>query len=89
MLAELGRRADAALERGTDAVTEAVHVTGLHVRRIAGVMSEAVGRLRREAHDLAWDYQDVVTEMRRPVSHDETPSDHSDRPALRLVAPDD
>ena len=46
MLAELGRRADAALRRGTDAVGEAVHATVLHARRIVGAVSVAAFRVR-------------------------------------------
>jgi hypothetical protein len=66
MFAELGRRADAALRRGTDAVGEALHVTVLHARRVAGAVSVAAFRVKREAEDLVWDYQDVAADLRRP-----------------------
>jgi hypothetical protein len=94
MLAELGRRADAALTRGSDAVHEAVHATVLHVRRIAGAVSVAVTRVRRETQDLAWDYKDVAADMRRPAdgaprrSEVQTPRDEG-RPVLRVVGSDD
>lgn len=66
MFAELGRKADAALKRGTDAIGEAVHATVVHVRRIAGAVSTAAVRVKRETQDLAWDYQDVAADLRRP-----------------------
>lgn len=65
MLAELGRRADLALTRGTGAAHEAAHVTVLHLRRIVGALSQAVLRVKREAEDLVWDYQDVAADLRR------------------------
>jgi hypothetical protein len=55
MLTELGRRGDVALTRGTDAAHEAVHATVLHLRRIVGAVSVALGRVTREAQDLVWD----------------------------------
>lgn len=65
MLAELARRADVALERGTDVAYEGVHATVLHLRRIAGAVSMALVRVTREAEDLVWDYQDVAGDLRR------------------------
>jgi hypothetical protein len=94
MLAELGRRADAALTRGSDAVQEAVHATVLHVRRIAGAVSVAVTRVRRETQDLAWDYKDVAADLRRPADGAprrdaaETPREEG-RPVLRVVGSDE
>ena len=67
MLAELGRKADAALSRGTDVANEAVHVTDLHLRRIVGAVSVALARVTREARDLAWDYRDLAADLRRPA----------------------
>lgn len=74
MLAELGRRADVALTRGTDAAHEAAHVTVLQVRRIAGALAEAVLRVKREADDLVWDYQDVAADLRREDSAVDAPT---------------
>lgn len=65
MLAEVGRRADVALVRATDVVHEAAHTTVLHLRRIVGALSAAVVRVKREAEDLVWDYQDVARDLRR------------------------
>jgi|EndMetStandDraft_7_1072992.scaffolds.fasta_scaffold902087_2 hypothetical protein len=94
MFAELGRRADAALRRGTDAVHEAVHATVLHARRIVGTVAVAASRVKHETEDLVWDYQDVATELRRPdddkPKHAEVQS--SERPTpprLRVVGSDD
>jgi hypothetical protein len=86
MLAELGRRGDAALTRGADAANQAVYATVLHLRRIVGAVSVAVTRVTREAHDLAWDYQDVAADLRRPARAEGTPSDQAElRPALRVL----
>jgi hypothetical protein len=65
MLAEIGRRADFALTRATDVVHEGAHATVLHLRRIVGALSVAVVRVKREAEDLVWDYQDVAGDLRR------------------------
>jgi hypothetical protein len=88
MLAELGRRGDAAAARGTDAVREAVHATALHVRRIVGAVSVALTRVTREAQDLVWDYQDVASDLRRPADDAGDAENHSPRgrPHLRLLA---
>jgi hypothetical protein len=51
MLAEMGRRADDALTRGTDVAHETVDATLLHLRRIVGAVSGAVIRVKREAQD--------------------------------------
>ena len=86
MLAELGRRGDAALTRGTDAANEAVYATVLHLRRIIGAVSVALTRVTREAQDLAWDYQDVAADLRRPARDEDTPSHQAElRPALRVL----
>jgi hypothetical protein len=82
MLTELGRRADSALTRGTDAAHEAVRATALHLRRIVGAVSLALGRVTREAQDLVWDYQDVASDLRR---HSVAEEPQIDRPALRVV----
>jgi hypothetical protein len=83
MLTELGRRGDVALTRGTDAAHEAVHATVLHLRRIVGAVSVALGRVTREAQDLVWDYRDVASDLRRRSDHVEP---QSERPVLRLVS---
>jgi hypothetical protein len=90
MFAEWGRTADAALARGADAAHEALHATVLHLRRIAGAVSVALGRVKREAHDLVWDYQDVATDLRRPEpqTKEPTPMPQAERPALRVVNSD-
>jgi hypothetical protein len=83
MLTELGRRVDVALTRGTDAAHEAVHATVVHLRRIVGAVSVALGRVTREAQDLVWDYQDVASDLRRRSDPAEP---QSERPVLRLVS---
>jgi hypothetical protein len=91
MLADLGRGADAAITKGADAAREAVHATVLHLRRIAGALSEAVGRVSRETQDLVWDYRDVASDLRRPERDPEgasTPADRPERPVLRVVNSD-
>jgi hypothetical protein len=94
MLAELGRRVDAALMRGTDAAHEAVHATVLYLRRIVGAVSGAATRVTHETRDLAWNYQDVATDLRRPNAvRTQTPQDQlprqNVRPALRVVGSDE
>ena len=90
MLGELGRRADAALTRGTDAAHEAGHATVVHLRRIVGAVSVALTRVTKETRDLAWNYQDVAADLRRPsdagtqVHQDEVPQENA-RPVLRVV----
>ena len=82
MLIELGRTVDVALTRGADAAHEAVHATVLHLQRIVGAVSVALGRVTREAQDLVWDYQDVASDLRRRSDPAEP---QSERPVLRLV----
>ena len=94
MLAELGRRADAALTRGTDAAHEAAHATAVHLRRIVGAVSVAVTRVTKETRDLAWNYQDVAADLRRPSdtgtrAHQRELSQENVRPALRVVGSDE
>ncbi len=93
MFAELGRKADAACKRGTDAIGEAVHATVVHVRRIVGAVSTAAIRAKRETQDLAWDYQDVVEDLRRPGDVATPPHrverPEEGRPRLRVVGSDD
>lgn len=95
MLAELARRGDAALTRGTDAGHEAVHATVHHLRRMVGAVSGALARVTREARDLAWDYQDVAAELRRPADDGGKPSapgefpQERSRPMLRVLRPDE
>lgn len=82
MLTKLGRRVDVALTRGTDAAHEAVHVTVVHLRRIVGAVSVALGRVTREAQDLVWDYQDVASDLRR---RSDSAEPQSERPVLRVI----
>jgi hypothetical protein len=82
MLTELGRKGDVALTRGTDAAHEAVHATVLHLRRIVGAVSVALGRVTREAQDLVWDYQDVASDLRR---RSESAEPQNQRPVLRVI----
>lgn len=72
MLADLGRRVDIVLMRATDTAHEAVHATVVHLRRIVGSVSVALGRVTREAQELAWDYRDVATDLRRPADNGPT-----------------
>ena len=94
MFAELGRRVDAALRRGTDAVGEGIHATVLHARRIVGAVAGAATRVTRETRDLAWDYQDVASDLRRPREEEprrdevESPPQEG-RPRLRVVGSDE
>ena len=85
MLAQLGRRADVAITRGIDAAQEGVHATAVHLRRIVGAVSVAVARVTREARDLAWDYQDVASDLRRPGVDEQRPVQPVGRPALRVL----
>jgi len=82
MLTELGRRVDVALTRGTDAAHEAVHATVVHLRRIVGAVSVALGRVTREAQDLVWDYQDVASDLRR---RSDSAEPQRERPVLRVI----
>jgi hypothetical protein len=52
------------LERATDVAFEAVNATAVHLRRIVGFVSTALGRAVREVADLAWDYQDLAGDLR-------------------------
>jgi hypothetical protein len=79
MLAELARRADVALERGTDVAYEGARATVVHLRRIAGAVSMALARVTREAEDLVWDYQDVAGHLRR------SPRTRTDMPDVGVV----
>ena len=94
MLAALWRTADAALTRGTDAAHDAAHVTVLYLQRIAGAVSGAVTRVTNETHDLAWNYQDVAADLRRPNAvRTQTPQGQlprqNVRPPLRVVGSDE
>jgi hypothetical protein len=44
---------------------EALNATAIHVRRIVGLISVAVGRSAREVRSLLWDYQDLAGELHR------------------------
>ncbi len=89
MLAQWGRKADAALTRATDAAHEAVHATALYVRRIVGAVTTAASRVAKESGDLVWNYQDVAADLRRPgektASTEAAPVERPQRPTLRVV----
>lgn len=94
MLGELGRKADAGLRRGTDAVVEAAHATVVHTQRIAAAVTGAATRIAREAKDLVWNYRDVAADLRRPTDraprHDEVETKEEPvRPVLRVVGSDE
>lgn len=68
------------LERATDVAFEAVNATAIHLRRIVGLVSAALGRVAQEVADLVWDYQDLVGDLRqsdrgRDGLHDADPID--------------
>jgi hypothetical protein len=44
----------------------------LHLRRIVGALSVAVVRVKREAEDLVWDYQDVAVICGGPMAPAQT-----------------
>jgi hypothetical protein len=94
MFAELGRRADAALAAGAGAAHSAAHATVLYLRRIVGAVSGAVTRVAHETQDLAWNYQDVAADLRRPPGeakqgHQGELAAETGRPVLRVVNSDD
>ncbi|OBJ50925.1 hypothetical protein [Mycobacterium sp. 1423905.2] len=64
IIADIGRGAEVAVTRGADVVHQVLDTTVLHVRRIVGALTQTLTRVAREAHDLAWDYQDVAGELR-------------------------
>jgi hypothetical protein len=53
------------LDRATDVAFEAVNVTAMHLRRIAGLVCTALARAVQEVEDLVWDYQDLAGDLRR------------------------
>ncbi|GFG62565.1 hypothetical protein MKUB_00550 [Mycobacterium kubicae] len=63
MFANLGRGAEVAVARSAFAVHQVLDTTVLHLRRIAGAVSETLTRVTREARDLAWDYQDMAADL--------------------------
>ncbi len=71
---EIGRVADVAFD--------AVDATITRMVRVVGFVSTAVARAAREISDLAWDYQDLAGDLRRPEP--ESKAD-SRRPQLRLL----
>jgi hypothetical protein len=67
-------------ERATDVVFEAVNATAMHLRRIVGFVSTALGRAAQEVADLVWDYQNLAGDLRQFVPsrnglHDADPTD--------------
>lgn len=52
-----------AVARSAFAVHQVLDTTVLHLRRIAGAVSETLTRVTREARDLAWDYQDMAADL--------------------------
>lgn len=55
---------EAELSRVAVFAVEAVNLTALRVRRIVGLLHTAAGRAKREAADLAWDYQELAGRVR-------------------------
>ena len=53
------------LDRAADVALEAVNATAMHLRRIVGLISAALGRVVQEVADLAWDYEDLAGDLRR------------------------
>jgi hypothetical protein len=53
------------LDRATDVAFEAVNATAMHLRRIVGLVSTALGRVAHEVADLAWNYQDLAGDLCR------------------------
>ena len=53
------------LDRAADVALEAVNATAMHLRRIVGLISAALGRVAQEVADLAWDYEDLAGDLRR------------------------
>ena len=94
MLAEWGRRADAAVNRTTDAAHEAVAATTLYARRIVGAVITAASRVAKDSGDLVWNYQDVAADLRRPDERggealDAGRSPQDGPPKLRVVGSDE
>jgi hypothetical protein len=52
------------LDRATDVAVDAVNATAVHLRRVAGLICNAVGRTARELADMVWDYQDLAGDVR-------------------------
>ena len=52
------------LNRIAGIAVEALDVSVLHVRRIAGALCIALDRTKREVSDLAWDYGDLAASVR-------------------------
>ncbi|MEE6139081.1 hypothetical protein SKC41_22470 [Mycobacterium sp. 050128] len=63
------------LNRIADIAVAAVNVTVLHVRRIVGALSTAVGRVNREVGDLAWDYNELAGSVRWSAHRKTTAAD--------------
>ncbi len=89
MLGRWGRRADAAVNRATDAAHEAAHATTLYLRRIVGTVTSAASRVVKESGDLVWNYQDVAADLRRRgdkrALRDAKTVEPPQRPTLRVV----
>jgi hypothetical protein len=57
------------LNRATNLAFDAVGATATHLRRIVGLLSCALARTVREVSHLAWDYQDLATDLGRGADH--------------------
>ncbi|OBG19258.1 hypothetical protein [Mycobacterium sp. 852002-51057_SCH5723018] len=59
------------LNRATDIAVELVNTTAVHLGRVVGFVSAALGRTARELADMVWDYRDLAGDLRPsgPRSH--------------------
>lgn len=48
------------LEAGVDLAHDALDLAVMHVRRVADIVSTAVGDLAQELGDIAWDYRNIA-----------------------------
>lgn len=63
------------LTRASNIVVEAVNVTAVHLRCIAGLVSALVTKTTQEVEDLVWDYQDLAGELRDGLGSNVIPID--------------
>lgn len=54
------------IDRAADLAFEVVNTTATHARRVAGIVSTALGLTARELSDLVWDYLDLASQLRWP-----------------------
>jgi hypothetical protein len=48
------------LETGVDLAHDALDLAVMHIRRVADIVSTAVGDLAQEFGDIAWDYRNIA-----------------------------